>query len=158
MFLKYIPVWPVPLAQVLPRPRLIFPSKTWLFGIYLNFQQQKSVLNQYLPHSESKSYHINSIKSCSSRFFQQHQRHIPILPNFHLQFIFILVKKSFDIQELLYHKSKCHETKSMHPSSLRAFRRDREHNLNHHNVWILKVEKWNLKFVRETFGIWNFKN
>jgi len=29
-------------------------------------------------HSESKSYQINSIKSCSSRSFQQHQRHIPI--------------------------------------------------------------------------------
>jgi hypothetical protein len=47
-------------------------------GIYLNFQQQKSLENQYLPHSESKSYQINSIKSCSSRSFQQHQRHIPI--------------------------------------------------------------------------------
>jgi hypothetical protein len=30
-------VWPLPLAQVLPRPKLIFPSKTWIFGIYLNF-------------------------------------------------------------------------------------------------------------------------
>ncbi len=35
-------VWPVLLAQVLPHPQLIFPSKTWLFGIYLNFQWQKS--------------------------------------------------------------------------------------------------------------------
>ncbi len=47
------------LAQVLPRPQLIFPSKTWFFGIYLNFQQQKSLKIQYLPHSESKSYQIN---------------------------------------------------------------------------------------------------
>jgi hypothetical protein len=31
--------------QVLPRPQLIFPSKTWLFGIYLNFQQQKLFKN-----------------------------------------------------------------------------------------------------------------
>jgi hypothetical protein len=74
--------WPVPLAQVLPRPQLIFPSETWFFGIYLNFQQQKSLRNQYLPHSESKSYQINSIKSCSSRSFQQHRRHIPIPPKF----------------------------------------------------------------------------
>jgi hypothetical protein len=36
-------------------------------GIYLNFQQQKSHINQCLPHSESnKSYQINSVKSCSS--------------------------------------------------------------------------------------------
>ncbi len=68
----------MPLAQVLPHPQLIFPSKTWFLGIYLNFQQQKSLKNQYLPHSESKSYQLHSIKSCSSRSFQQQQRHIPI--------------------------------------------------------------------------------
>jgi hypothetical protein len=34
-------VWPVPLAQVLPCPQLIFPFKTWFFGIYLNFQRQE---------------------------------------------------------------------------------------------------------------------
>jgi hypothetical protein len=59
----YTSVWPVPLAQVLPCPQLIFPFKTWFLGIYLNFQGQKSLNNQYLPHSESRSYHINSIKS-----------------------------------------------------------------------------------------------
>jgi hypothetical protein len=67
-------VWPVPLAQVLPRPQLIFPSKTCFFGIYLNFQLQKSLKNQYLPHSESKSYQINSIKSCSSRSSREHRK------------------------------------------------------------------------------------
>jgi hypothetical protein len=56
----------------------VFPSKTWFFGIYLNFQRQKSLKNQYLPHSKSKSYQIDFIKSCSSRSFQQHQRHIPV--------------------------------------------------------------------------------
>jgi hypothetical protein len=49
-----------------------FPSKTWFLGIYLNFQQQKSLRNQYLLHFESNSYQINSIKPCSSRSFQQH--------------------------------------------------------------------------------------
>jgi hypothetical protein len=44
----------------------------------LNFQWQESLQIQYLPHSQSKSYQIDSIKSCSSRSFQQHQRHIPI--------------------------------------------------------------------------------
>ncbi len=75
-------VWHVLLAQVLSCPQLVFPSKTWLFGIYLNFQWQKSLKNQHLPHFESKSYQINSIKSCSSGPFQEHQRHIPILPKF----------------------------------------------------------------------------
>jgi hypothetical protein len=40
------------LAQVLPCPQLIFPSKTSFNGIYLHFQRQKSLQNQYLPHSE----------------------------------------------------------------------------------------------------------
>jgi hypothetical protein len=106
------------------RPQLIFPSKTWFFGIYLNFQGQKSLRNQFFPPSESKSYQINSIKSCSSRSFQQHQRHIPIPQIFWM-------KKSFNIQELLLCNSKCHETKPMHPSSSRAFQRDQEHHLKH---------------------------
>jgi len=71
-------VWPVPFAQVLPCPQLIFPFKTWFFLIYLNFQRQNALKNQYLPHSESKSYQKLSIKSWSSRSFQQHQRHTPI--------------------------------------------------------------------------------
>jgi hypothetical protein len=82
VLISFILVWPVLLAQVLPRPQLIFPSKTWFFGIYLKFQWQKSLGNQYLLHSESKSYQINSIKSCSSRSFQQYQKHIPIPPKF----------------------------------------------------------------------------
>ncbi len=52
------------------------------WNFYLNFQWQKSFKNEYLPHSESKSYQINSFKSCPSRSFQQHQRHIPIPPKF----------------------------------------------------------------------------
>jgi hypothetical protein len=31
----------------------------------------------------------------------------------------------------LHHKSKCHGTKPMHPSSLRAFQRHQEHDLKH---------------------------
>jgi hypothetical protein len=87
----------------------------------LNFQLAEIICkNQYLPHSGFKSYQIiNSIKPCSSRSFQRYQTHIPIAPKFS-------VKKSFNVQELLHHRSKCHETKlmiMMHPSSLRAFQR-----------------------------------
>jgi hypothetical protein len=107
-------VWPVPLAQVLSRPQLIFPSKSWLFGIYFNFH--KSLKNQYLPHSESKSYQINSIKFCSSRSFQQHQRHIPILPK-----ISATIKFNFQWKIYLIFKNFCTaspnamEPKPMHP-------------------------------------------
>jgi hypothetical protein len=30
-------MWPVPLAQVLSRPQLIFPSKTWFFENLFEF-------------------------------------------------------------------------------------------------------------------------
>jgi len=48
----------VPLAQVLPRPQLNFPFKTWFFfGNLFEFSAaEKSLKNQYLPRSESKSY------------------------------------------------------------------------------------------------------
>jgi hypothetical protein len=59
-----------------------FLPKPGFFGIDLNFQWQKSLKNQYLPHSGSQSYQVNLIKSCSSRSFQQHPRHIPIPPKF----------------------------------------------------------------------------
>jgi hypothetical protein len=42
-----------------------------LFEFSLTEITEKSI---YLPHSESKSYRINSIKSFSSRSFQQHQK------------------------------------------------------------------------------------
>ncbi len=42
-------VWPVPLARVLPRPQLIFPSKTQFFGIHLNFQLQKPIFKSISP-------------------------------------------------------------------------------------------------------------
>jgi hypothetical protein len=45
-------VWPVPLTQVLPRSQpIFFLPKPGNFGIYLNFQWQKSLKNQYHPQS-----------------------------------------------------------------------------------------------------------
>jgi hypothetical protein len=45
-------------------------------------------------------------------------------------YIYIIFSEEiFNIQELLHRKSKRHETKPMHPSSLRAFQRDQERDL-----------------------------
>jgi len=52
----------------------------------LNFQQQKSFKNQYLPHSEYKSYQINSIKSCSSWSSNNTKGIFQFVWNFQLQF------------------------------------------------------------------------
>jgi hypothetical protein len=114
--------------QVLPCPQLIFSlSKPGFFGIYLNFQWQKSLKNRSLLHSESKSYQINFIKSCSSRSFQQHQRHIPIPPKFsamisiYFTLLYFSVKKSFNIQELLHSKSKTSWNQADQPLLLKSF-------------------------------------
>jgi hypothetical protein len=124
-----------PLAEVTPHSQLIFPSKTWFFEIYLNFEWQKSLENQCLPHSQSKPYQINSIKSCSSRSFQEHKGTFQFLLNFQLRFNLFSVKKSFNIQKLLHCKSKRHGTKPLHPSSCRAFQRHQEHSLKH-SSWV----------------------
>ncbi len=41
------------------------------------------------------------------------------------------MKKSFNIQELLHCKSKCHGMKPTHPSLSRAFQRHQEHDMKH---------------------------
>jgi hypothetical protein len=85
----------------------------------LNLQWQKLLQNQYFPHSESKFYQINSINQDLSN---NTKGTFQFLQNSQLQF-------NFNIQELLYHKSKHHGTKPMHPSSSRAFQRHQEHVL-----------------------------
>jgi len=62
-----------------------FLPKPGLFGIYLKFQRLKSLKNEYLPPSEPISYQINSIISCLSRSFQQHER-FQFLRNLQLRF------------------------------------------------------------------------
>ncbi len=45
------------------------------------------------------------------------------------------MKKSFNVQKLLHCKSKHHEIKLIHPSSLKAFQRHQEeHDLKHHGL------------------------
>ncbi len=85
-------MWPVPLAQVLPHPQLHFPSKTWIFWNLFEFSvaeiTSKSISFKIKinPHFESKSYQINSIKSCTSRFFQTPKAHSKSSEIFRLQF------------------------------------------------------------------------
>ncbi len=68
----------------------------------MNFQPQKSLQNQYLPHSESKSYQVNCIKSCSSRSFQQHQSTFQFLRNFQLHFNLIFSEELIQYSTFLH--------------------------------------------------------
>ncbi len=53
-------------------PKTGFSKFIWIFS------GRNHLKNQYLSHSESKSYQINITKSGSSGSFQQHQRPVPI--------------------------------------------------------------------------------
>jgi hypothetical protein len=53
------------------------------------------------------------------------------------------MKKSFNIQELLHHKLKCHGTKPMHPSSSKAFQKHKIHDLKHLGSMDLIITKQN---------------
>jgi hypothetical protein len=53
------------------------------------------------------------------------------------------VKKSFNIQELLHPNYKCHGTRPMHPSLLRAFQSYQKHNLKHPSSMDLIITKQN---------------
>ncbi len=72
-------VWSVPLAQVLRCPQLILPSKTWFLKLYWIFCSRNHFK---INISHILNCQINSIKSCPSRSFQEHQRCIPIPPQF----------------------------------------------------------------------------
>jgi hypothetical protein len=78
---------------VLPHLQLIFSSKTWFFGIYLNFQQQKSLKNQYLTSSKSKSYQINSINPDHQDLSNNIKDIFQFLRNFQLWFNLIFIKE-----------------------------------------------------------------
>jgi glycerol-3-phosphate acyltransferase PlsY len=57
-----------------------FPKLGLLWFIWILDDKNHSKFN--LSHPNSKSYEMYSIKSCFSKYFQEHQRHIPILLKF----------------------------------------------------------------------------
>jgi hypothetical protein len=62
-----------------------FPFQNLVFWNLFEFSAVEITLkNQYLPHSESKSYQINSIISCSSRSFQNTKGSFQFLQKFQL--------------------------------------------------------------------------
>jgi hypothetical protein len=61
-----------------------------------------------------------------------------------------LVKKSFNIQELLHHKFKRHGTTPMHPLSSRAFEGHQEHNLKHPGSVDLIIKLQNKQTNKQT--------
>ncbi len=79
-------VWSLPSVQVLPHSQPIFPSK------------QKSLKNQCLSHSESKSYQINSWNPAHQDVSSNTKGTFQFLRNFQLQFNKIFSEKI--IQEL----------------------------------------------------------
>jgi hypothetical protein len=120
-------------------PRPLGPHQQWPFC--QDPFDSDDMLAYLLPprHSQSKSYQINSIKSCSSRAFQEHQKKGPFqfLQTKILSYYLIWFDWIFSEEIIQYSRtfapqvSKCHGTKAhacMHPSSSRAFQRHQEHD------------------------------
>ncbi len=70
-----------------------FSFQNLVFGIYLNFQWKKSLKNQYLPHSESKSYQINSINPAHQGLSNSTKGTFQFLRNFQLKFNLIFTEE-----------------------------------------------------------------
>ncbi len=130
-------MWPVPLTQVLYHHVLnwFFLPKPQFWEFIWIFSSRNHQLKINISHIlKSKSYQINSMKSCSSRSFQEtpkaHSNSSEIFNYYLFSFNFIFSeKKSFNIQELLHCQSKSHGTKPMHPFLSRAFQRHQEQEL-----------------------------
>ncbi len=84
-------IWNEIMLELNSKPSGVYHILNWFFlpkpgflEFILNFQQQKSLLNQCLPHFESKSYQVNSILNPPHQDLsnKQHKRHIPIPPKF----------------------------------------------------------------------------
>jgi hypothetical protein len=73
-----------PSVNTLKAQHFFLPSP--IFAICLNFQQQNSLKNQYLPHLSSENCEINSIKSDSPKASKQHEEHLQIPINFSISF------------------------------------------------------------------------
>ncbi len=77
---------------------------------------------------------------------------------FSYELIQFSVKKSFNIQKKLHHKSKRHGTKPMHPSLSRAFQRHQEHNLKHLGSMVFIITKHNKlpnSFTYKTYSLYH---
>jgi len=75
-----------------------FSFQNLIFCDLFEFSMTKITYMQHFPHPKSKNFKIYSIKSCSSRSFQHHQRHIV----WQLWFNLIFNEKSFNIQKNLH--------------------------------------------------------
>ena len=116
---------------------------------FQNFQQQKSLKNQYLSHSESKSYQISSIKSCSSSS-NNTKGTFQFLRNFQLQFNLIFSEEIIQYSRTFAPQVQMSWNKPMDPSSSRAFQRHQEHDLKHPSLVDLITTKQN-KTKQSTF-------
>ncbi len=108
-----------------------FTPASFLEFIWI-FSGRNHLKNQYLPHFESKSYQINSIKILLIKIFATTSKaHSNSSSIFSYDLIWFSVKKPFNIQELLHCKSERHGTKAHAPLLVESFpfQRDQECDL-----------------------------
>jgi len=129
---------------VLPRPQLIFPSKIWGFWNLFEFSAAEITFKSISPTFWIQTLPNKFHSILLIKFFPTTPKaHSNSFEIFNYDLIFFLVKKSFNIQELLHCKSRHHGTTPMHPSLLRAFQRHQEHDLKHPSTVDLITTKQN---------------
>jgi hypothetical protein len=125
--------------QMLPRPQLIFPSKTWFLKFYLNFQQQKSLKNQYLstfwiqilPNKISLNPPHQDLSNNTKGTFQ-------FLWNFQLRCNLIFSEKIIQYSSRTFCSASpniMEPSPGTPSSSWRAFQRHQEHDLEHPSMY-----------------------
>jgi hypothetical protein len=120
-----------------------FLSKPGFWEFIWIFRGRNHLKNQYLPHSESKSYQINSIKSLLNKIFLNNTKcTFQFLRNFQLRFNLIFSEEIIQYSRTFAWQvqtpwNQAHApflvepTKPVHPSSSRAFQRHQRHDLKH---------------------------
>ncbi len=113
-----------------------FSFQNLVFGIYLNFQWQKSLKKQYLPHSESKSYQINSINPAHRGPSKNTKGTFQFLQNFQLQFNLIFSEEIIQYSRTFALQVQKSWNQAHAPILLRAFQRHQEHDLKHPGILV----------------------
>jgi len=108
-----------------------FSVQNLVFWNLIEFSTAEITSKSNLPHSESKSYQINCIKSWSSRSFHNTEGTFQFLQNFQLWFNLIFSEKMIQYTRTSTPQVQMPWNQADAPSSSRAFQRDLEHDLKH---------------------------
>jgi hypothetical protein len=114
-----------------------FSFQNLVFWIYLNFQHQKSLKNQHLSHSESKTYQINSIKSTYHDLSNNTKGIFQFLLHFQLQFNLIFSEEIIQCSRTFALQVQMSGNQAHAPLLVKSFPKDTENMIWSIPVWCI---------------------